>query len=183
MITASKKRKENIAEYLLYMWQIEDIIRANGLDMSKIKSNILDHYTGLDERQLKEMADWYESMIDMMRREGVVEKGHIQMNQNIISDLEHLNSRLLKDPQFAEYSSLYYSVLPDIVEIRSKAGDNKRGEIESAFTALYGLLLLRLQKKQISAPTLAAADRISKFLARLATYYKEDEEGKLFKND
>lgn len=28
MITASQKRKENIAEYLLYMWQIEDLIRA-----------------------------------------------------------------------------------------------------------------------------------------------------------
>ena len=31
MKIASQKRKENIAEYLLYMWQIEDIIRANGL--------------------------------------------------------------------------------------------------------------------------------------------------------
>jgi hypothetical protein len=37
MITASQKRKENIAEYLLYMWQIEDIIRANGLDLAKIE--------------------------------------------------------------------------------------------------------------------------------------------------
>ena len=29
MITASAKKRENIAEYLLYMWQIEDLIRAN----------------------------------------------------------------------------------------------------------------------------------------------------------
>ena len=33
MIIASQKKKENIAEYLLYMWQIEDIIRAYGLDI------------------------------------------------------------------------------------------------------------------------------------------------------
>ena len=31
MIIAQKKRKENIAEYLLYMWQIEDLIRATGV--------------------------------------------------------------------------------------------------------------------------------------------------------
>ncbi|MDE7144362.1 MAG: DUF4924 family protein, partial [Muribaculaceae bacterium] len=35
MIIASEKRKNNIAEYLLYMWQIEDIIRANNLDIDR----------------------------------------------------------------------------------------------------------------------------------------------------
>ena len=33
MIIAKQKRKENISEYLLYMWQVEDLIRANHLDM------------------------------------------------------------------------------------------------------------------------------------------------------
>ena len=33
MIIARRKRKENIAEYLLYMWQVEDLIRANNFDM------------------------------------------------------------------------------------------------------------------------------------------------------
>ena len=69
MFTASQKRKENIAEYLLYMWQIEDLIRANDLDMDKIKANVIDRYTTLTENQRKEMAEWYESLIDMMRNE------------------------------------------------------------------------------------------------------------------
>ena len=69
MITASQKRKENIAEYLLYMWQIEDIIRANGLDIDKIKHNIIDKYPDLSDSQRREMTEWYESLIDMMRRE------------------------------------------------------------------------------------------------------------------
>ena len=67
MFTASQKRKENIAEYLLYMWQIEDLIRANDLDMDKIKENVIDRYTNLTENQRKEMTEWYESLIDMMR--------------------------------------------------------------------------------------------------------------------
>ena len=41
MIIARKKRKENIAEYILYMWQIEDIIRANNLNITKIENNII----------------------------------------------------------------------------------------------------------------------------------------------
>ncbi|MDE5983141.1 MAG: DUF4924 family protein, partial [Duncaniella sp.] len=44
MITASKLHKENIAEYLLYMWQIEEIIRANNLDIEKIERNVIDRY-------------------------------------------------------------------------------------------------------------------------------------------
>ena len=37
MIVARQKRKENIAEYLLYMWQVEDLIRANRFDMDAIR--------------------------------------------------------------------------------------------------------------------------------------------------
>ena len=179
MFTASQKKKENIAEYLLYMWQIEDLIRANGLDMDRIKSNILDKYTGLSEQQLREMADWYESLIDMMRREDVQQSGHLQINKNVIIDLDDLSRRLLANPKYSDYSRSYYDVLPDLVEIRSKAGDNKRDEIESAFTALYGILLLRLQGKEITPETASAAGRISKFLALLASYYKKDREGEL----
>ncbi|MBD5174947.1 MAG: DUF4924 family protein, partial [Bacteroidales bacterium] len=61
MIIASQKRKENIAEYLIYMWQIEDIIRANGLDLEKIKENVVNRFPA-DEATLRQMAEWYESL-------------------------------------------------------------------------------------------------------------------------
>lgn len=51
MITASIKKRENIAEYLLYMWQIEDLIRANNLDIDKIQSTIIDKYPDLTIEQ------------------------------------------------------------------------------------------------------------------------------------
>lgn len=94
MITASQKRKENIAEYLLYMWQIEDIIRANGLDLAKIESTVIDKYPGLSPQQRKEMTEWYESLIDMMRREGVEKTGHLQLNKNVIIQLVELHQTL-----------------------------------------------------------------------------------------
>ena len=82
MFTASAKKKENIAEYLLYMWQIEDIIRAYKLDLERIRTEIVDAYTGLSDEQRTALYEWYESLIDMMRSEGVTEHGHLQLNQN-----------------------------------------------------------------------------------------------------
>ena len=105
MFTASEKRKENIAEYLLYMWQIEDIIRANDLDIDRIKANVIDRYTGLSDEQRLQMTEWYESLIDMMRREGVAKSGHLQLNRNVIVQLVDLHLPLLKDPRFAEYTA------------------------------------------------------------------------------
>lgn len=179
MITASAKKRENIAEYLLYMWQIEDLIRAFGLDIDKIKANIVDQYLDLDDAKRKEMLDWYESLIDMMRREGKEKEGHLQLNVNTLGDLEHLHRRLLGDSRYADYSAEYYNTLPLIVELRAKAAENKKNEIETCFDALYGLLLLRLRKKEISEETLEASQRISKFLAKLASYYKKDYNNEL----
>lgn len=174
MITASQKKKENIAEYLLYMWQIEDLIRANGLDIDNIQKNIIDKYSDLTEEQRKEMREWYESLIDMMRREDIKEKGHLQINKNVIIALDDLNKRLLSNSKFASYAAQYYHTLPLIVELRAKSGDNKADEIETCFNALYGILLLRLQGKEISEETLQATAQISKFLAVLSHYYQKD---------
>lgn len=179
MITASIKKRENIAEYLLYMWQIEDLIRANDLDIDKIQTTIIDQYKDLSEDQRTAMHDWYDSLIDMMRREGVTEKGHLQINKNVIIQLEDLHRRLLKDTKFASYSAQFYHTLPIIVELRAKAGENKDGEIETCFNALYGILMLRLQGKEISEETKQATAQISKFLAVLAMYYKKDYENEL----
>ena len=182
MIIASKKRKENMAEYLLYMWQIEDLIRANGLDLDRIKANVIDRYD-LTDAQRKEMTEWYESLIDMMRREGVDKAGHLQINKNVIIQLAELHEALLRDPKFPEYTAEFYKTLPYVVELRSKAGENKAGEIETCFNALYGMLMLRLKGKEISPETQNAIKQISHFIAVLAHDYKLNEEEKLFKND
>ncbi|MDE6370149.1 MAG: DUF4924 family protein [Duncaniella sp.] len=179
MIIASQKHKENIAEYLLYMWQIEDIIRANHLDIDKIKENVINRF-GLTPNQKKEMTEWYESLIDMMRREGVEKSGHLQLNKNVIIQLTDLHLALLKDPRFPQYTAEFYKTLPYIVELRAKAGDNPAGELETCFNALYGMLMLRLKGKDISPDTMNAISQISKFLATLSKNYNLDREDKLF---
>lgn len=182
MFISRQKRKENIAEYLLYMWQIEDMIRANGLDIDRIKANVIDRYD-LTPDQRREMTDWYEGLIDMMRREDVATTGHLQINRNVLIRLTDLHIALLKDPRFPEYTAEFYKTLPYIVELRSKGGDVPVGELETCFNALYGMLMLRLQGKEITPETQAAVAQISRFIALLARDFHLDEAGKLFPPD
>lgn len=183
MFIASAKRKENIAEYLLYMWQIEDVIRANNLDMDRIKAVVIDPQGQLDDFQRRQLVEWYESLVDMMRREDVVVKGHLQINKNVLNQLVQLHSALLKDPRFPEYTKRFYEALPYIVELRSRAGEDRKGEMETCFNALYGLLMLRLKGQEISKETSEAIGKISSLVALLAHYFKLDEADRLFKDE
>lgn len=178
MLIAQKKRKENISEYLLYMWQVEDLIRANHFDSDEIRRNLVDRYDQPADVK-DEIARWYEELADMMRQEGVMKRGHIQLNKNVIIALTDLHLRLLKSPKEMIYGSMYYKTLPYIVQLRAKSGGEDIPEIETCFTAVYGYLVLRMQGKEVSAETLEAIKQISAFLALLAEKYKDDMEGKL----
>ena len=179
MFTASAKKKENIAEYLLYMRQIEDIIRAYDLDMERISTNIVDAYTDLSAEQRTMLYEWYESLIDMMRSEGVAQQGHLQLNKNVIIDLTDLHLRLLKSTREPFYTAAFYKALPYIVELRAKSQGAQVGEIETCFNALYGILMLRLQKREVSADTLKAMKDITAFVSVLAEKYRLDKAGEL----
>ena len=50
MFVSKQLKEKNIAEYLIYMWQIEDLIRANGCDIEKIKSTIIAPYPLTEEQ-------------------------------------------------------------------------------------------------------------------------------------
>ncbi|MDO4510231.1 MAG: DUF4924 family protein [Bacteroidales bacterium] len=183
MIIAQQKRKENIAEYLLYMWQVEDIIRAYRLDIDLIEANIISRLP-VDEQKKAEAKDWYESLIKMMQLEQVKEKGHLQINKNVLIRLRDLHAMLMASPKYPQYGAQFYQALPYIVELRAKSNqEEKADELETCFNALYGILLLRLQGKEISEETSKAVQQISYFIGLLAAYYKKDEEKPLFGDD
>lgn len=182
MIVAKQKRKENIAEYLLYMWQVEDLIRANNFDMDAIRRTVIARYDQPDEVK-EEIARWYEELIDMMRGEGVMQSGHIQLNKNVIIALTDLHLRLLKSPKEMVYGAAYYKTLPYIVQLRAKSGGQDLPELETCFSAIYGYLVLKMQGKEISNETMEGLKQISAFLAILAEKYREDMNGELKLDD
>ena len=178
MFISRELRKKNIAEYLLYMWQVEDLLRANELSMEKVHTTLVQPY-GLDEVASKELYQWYENLIEMMRQERVKEKGHLQINKNVIINLTDLHQRLLKSPKVPFYSAAYYKALPFIVEFRTKSEGRNKSELENCFDALYMMWLMKLQKREMNEETLKATSEIGKFISMLSLYFKEEEEGRL----
>jgi hypothetical protein len=179
MYIAEQLKKKSMAEYLLYMWQVEDTLRAYGLDVERMAREYIPQF-GLDAEKSEAMKGWYESLVEMMREEGVTEKGHLQVNKNIIILLNDLHAQLLKSSKHPFYSAAYYKALPFIVELRAKSAESQeKGEIENCFDALYGTMLLRAQKKDISAETATAIDNIAKFMGLLSDYYQKDKAGEV----
>ena len=174
MFISQQLRKENIAEYVLYMWQVEDIIRAYGCNLSLLRKEYISRFDYTEE-QREEMTDWYGNLIRMINQEGCREKGHLQVNKIVVQQMAELHAQLLDSPKFPFYSAEYYKVLPFIVELRSK-GDKETGEIETCLNALYGTMLLRLQHKDITPNTANAVKEITTFLVMLSDYYKKDKE-------
>ena len=182
MFIAQGLRKKSIAEYLLYMWQVEDIIRVYGCSLSRIRREYIEQFD-YDDEQKEELVDWYGNLVTMMNQEGKREQGHLQINQIVLQDMTELNAQLLNSTKFPFYNAEYYKVLPFIVELRNK-GDKETGEIETCMNALYGTMLLRLQKKDITPNTEHAIKEISTFIGMLSDYYIKDKtEGLKFEDD
>ena len=69
MLTAKKKRRENIAEYILYLWQLEDLLRALQFSPEAIYSQLVQP-SGLTEAQKQETFLWYMDIVNLLREEG-----------------------------------------------------------------------------------------------------------------
>ena len=176
MIIARQKREENIVEYIIYMWHVEDLLRACRFNMDAIEAHIVASYQQPAD-VLQEIRQWYRELVDMARSEGVTEKGHLQILNNIVTELTAIHHQLLHSPHETVYGSLYYHALPAIVHLRSKAGDTQNSEIETCLTAVYGYFLLKIQAKEISAETTESVKRISQLLAFLAAKFHDAGKG------
>jgi hypothetical protein len=178
MIIAQEKRRENIAEYVIYMWHVEDTIRACKLDMDLIRQNIIDKYKVSDEVK-KTIEEWYESLIHMMHESGVVERGHLPLTLNTVNQMEELHQLLMRSASEYKYHSLYFAARPHIITLKAKSTSNYQGEIQVCLEALYMLLLMRLSKKEVSMATQEAMQTFSRLLALLSQKFKEWENGEL----
>ena len=174
MFVAQELRKNNIAEYLLYMWQVEDTIRAFGCSLPLIKREYVARFDYTDEQKEEEL-DWFGNLIRMMNEEDCREQGHLQINKVTMQMLIELHEQLLASPKFPFYSTAYYKVLPFIVELRNRGANKEENEIETCFNSLYGVMMLRLQKKEITPNTAHAVKEISTFIGMLSDYYHKDK--------
>lgn len=170
MLIAKKLRKQNLVAYILYMYQVEDVIRMYNCETERLAEEYLPRFD-FDDEELEQALDWYDGLARMIKEEGCVERGHVQVVKNTIFLLTDRHKELLGDPQESLYNAAYYKALPFIVELRSRGNGKMKPELETALDALYGFTLLKMQGKPVGAETSAAISSISHFLNMLAEKY------------
>lgn len=178
MKIAKQLKDTNVAEYLLYMWQLEDTLRAYGCDADRLRDEYVARFDYSPE-DLRTEAQWLSDLCQMMREEGKQQSGHLQINQGTLALLTDLHQQLLQSPKHPFYSAAYYRALPFVVEFRSRSGHTEAPELENCFEMLYAVMLLRVQQKEISKETQEAVTHVSHLLALLADAWRKEKAGEL----
>lgn len=148
-----KSKKENIAEYILYLWQIEDYLRAFPQQADA-------------NPELKEIAE-------MMHAEGIMDGGHLQLAENALSELEDLSRELAEDD--ATYRAAVMRLTPQLNLLKAKTDDPTMSDMRACFVLLYQIMLLRLKKQEISQETEATVQQVSSLVRFLCRAYAEED--------
>lgn len=146
-----KSKKDNIAEYILYLWQMEDYLRAFP--------------------QNAEATPELHDLNEMMHREGIVEGGHLALANNALSEVEELHAQLLDED--ALYRAAMIRLRPALNLLKAKTDRPTMSDIEACFVLLYQIMMLRLQKKEITPETADVQQRATQVLQFLSKTYKE----------
>ncbi|MFO7879977.1 MAG: DUF4924 family protein [Bacteroidota bacterium] len=176
MIIAKQKKQENIAEYVLYMWQIEDLLRALKFDEKLIEEQLVEQYN-VPENEKTEIRNWYKGLVWQMTDEDIRDKGHLQFVNNQVNDLNEHHLYLMQAEDEETYHQVFEMARPNLVAFREKAKDTESNDVQLAFNALYSLLVLRLQAKKINKETEQAMTSFSNFLGLLSQKYKDFHSG------
>jgi hypothetical protein len=168
---ADLKKAQNIGEYLIYMYQMEDLIRAYQGNLEEIYTYVISHYPVAEEEK-QEIKAWFAELTAQMRKENLLEKGHLKQLQEIVNALLDLHYQLLKSD--AGYVQTFHQVKPHLLEaIDAAAGEALGNEIQICLNGVYGLLLCRLLGKKVSDRQLEAADAFGNVLSYLNFSYQQ----------
>jgi hypothetical protein len=178
MLIAQKTKENNIAEHVIYMFQVEDLIRANQMRLDYIVERIIQPQIQ-DEELLEAYTKWYAGLIRQMKDERIIERGHLSEINEILTELLMLHNTLINITRDKNYLQVFEEALPVLKEFQKKSQSGDLNLVEVGFNALYGKMILKLKKQEISPASEDGFQRISKLLGTLANYYKKMKSGDL----
>lgn len=177
MDIAIAKRKENIAEYILYLWQIEDLLRALQFSPEAVYSQFVKprHLPAESENIY---LSWYMDIANLLRQENKEEKGHLDHTLHLIADVNDLHLRLLKLPIGQHYRETFSRLEPYLPTLRERLGKDDVSDIEICFRALYAAMLYRIKHEADSAVQ-DTVEYVSPVIAELSALYGKVERGEI----
>ncbi len=170
VIPAEVKKKENIAEYIIHMYQTEDLIIAYDFNLDDIFTYVIRHMSK-DEQVLKQLLLWYAGIIEAMQAEGVKNsQQRLRATQRYVAELSRLHEALLAGD--TKYATLYDKAGKDIQHHIHLSGNTVTNPVQVCLNGLYGMLLLKLNGKKITAGQQAVLEKFGAVLAYLSEVYK-----------
>ena len=151
-----KSKKDNIAEYILYLWQMEDYLRAFP--------------------QNADATPELHELNEMMHREGIMNGGHLALANNALNELEELHAQLLDED--AMYRASIIRLQPSLNLLKAKTDRPTMSDLEACFTLLYQIMLLHLQKRPVSPETASVQQQATQLLQFLSKTYLNDQMSK-----
>ncbi len=151
-----KSKKENIAEYILYLWQMEDYLRAFP--------------------QNADATPELHELNEMMHREGIMNGGHLALANNALNELEELHAQLMDED--AMYRASIIRLQPSLNLLKAKTDRPTMSDLEACFTLLYQIMLLHLQKRPVSPETASVQQQATQLLQFLSKTYLNDQMSK-----
>lgn len=185
MYIAQSKRKENIAEYILYIWQLEDLLRALQMSPEAVYSQLVEP-RDVDAQSKQELLMWYMELANLLREEGKEQHGHLGHTLHLIADLQDLHLQLLKLPMGAHYRELFERLAPELTRLREIDGKADVSDMELCFRALYAVMLYRIKGAEQAKTSIEdVLEVVSPVVAELAQVFRRVESGEvdLFKQE
>ena len=184
MDIAQAKRKENIAEYILYLWQLEDLLRALQFSPEAIYSQLVAPRQ-VEEEQKHIYLLWYMDIVNLLRKEGKDESGHLEHTLHLIADMHNLHLQLMHHPIGEHYRKTFARLAPQLPSLRAMVQKEEISDTELAFRALYATMLYRIKgDKKREEAIRDTMELVSPVVAELADMYRKVERGEvdLFKD-
>lgn len=179
MDIAQLKRKENLAEYILYLWQIEDLLRALQFSPEAIYTTLVKPRK-LDTAHEQMLLAWYMDIANLLAQEKKEESGHLDHTLHLINDLHDLHLRLMQQQELGEdYRQRYTSLSQHLPALRSRLGkESEMSDTELCFRALYAAMLYRIKGEGEKAVA-DTIEVVSPVIALLTSYFHKVERGEI----
>lgn len=171
MIIADKKKNENICEYIIYIYQSEELLRAFNFNFEDIQEYVLKHITKLDEEEKENILNWHKELMKLMEQEEVMKEGHCSLAQNEIDTITSIHQQLMEKDE--DYVAIYKKASPHIENNLKIADGLITNPIQICINGIFGLLLLRTRGKKIDDMTKEILNTFGDVLSYLAYKYKE----------
>ncbi|MDN5200932.1 DUF4924 family protein [Fulvivirgaceae bacterium BMA10] len=170
MIIAEQKKKSNISEYIIYMYQTEDLIRSYKFNIDEIATYVVKHIPA-QESDKQNLVKWYAEIAKQMQEEGIEKSGHLSFVNEIMEALSAMNLELIKSDR--DYRKIYDQAKIHIKKNRDLSEGKITDDIQICMNGIYGFLLLRMNGKKLDESLQSSINAFGDLLSYLSYKYQK----------